>query len=97
MNQTVTVAGMGNSNPILLNLNAKPPIGLLVNVPAGVTFAGKVQVAGDPAGPWNDHDTLTNLTGSANGNIQFPVGAVRLSASACSGGTVSLSVIQSNN
>lgn len=95
MIQFVTLASMGDSAAIILNIALKPPVGLLVNVPAGVTFLGKVQVAGDPAGPWNDHDTMVNLSASANGNIEFPVGAVRLSASNCSGGTVTLTVIQS--
>src|SRR5689334_10926446 len=97
MIQTVTLASMGDSNPVLLNLTHNSKIGLLVNVPPGCIFSGKVQVGGSGSGPWNDHDTLVNLTASANGNIDFPVGAVKLSASDCRNGTVTLTVIQADS
>lgn len=96
MIKTVSLAALGNSNPVLLNLKADSKVGLLVNVPSGCTFSGKVQVGGSADGPWNDHDTLTGLTASANGNIDFPIGAVRLSASDCRNGTVTLTVIQAD-
>jgi hypothetical protein len=43
---------------------------------------------------WNNHDTMSNLASSANGNIGFPVTGVRLNLSACNGGTVTLSVME---
>ena len=52
-------------------------VGILVNVPSGVTASYTVLVSGDPQGAapkyWNPHDTLgTTQTASANGNVQYP-------------------------
>ena len=56
-------------------------IGLIATiVSGGPTYS--VQVTGDSvpnsSGNWNEHDVLTNLTQSANSNIQWPVTGIRL-------------------
>jgi hypothetical protein len=44
---------------------------------------------------WNNHDTLGSQTGSANGNIQFPVTAVTLNLNSISiGGSVTLTAME---
>jgi hypothetical protein len=44
---------------------------------------------------WNNHDTLGSQTGSANGNIQFPVTAVTLNLNSISiGGSVTLTAVE---
>lgn len=48
------------------------------------------------SGHWNAHDTLQGLTASANGNIVYPVTAVRLHPTSYSSGSATLSVIESD-
>lgn len=84
----------GSTDPVVINLRRHPQVGILVNVPNGVTFAGQVEVAGLQSGPWNTHETMGALTASANGNLEYPVGCVRLTATALTGGTVTLTVVQ---
>jgi hypothetical protein len=83
----------GISNVIPLPTGEQPPVGLLLNMSNGATANCEVDVSGYADGPWNPHDTLVAVTASANGNIAFPVGFVRLNCSALSGGAVTLTVI----
>ena len=44
---------------------------------------------------WNNHDTLGSQTGSANGDIQFPVTAVTLNLNSISiGGSVTVTAVE---
>ena len=44
---------------------------------------------------WNNHDTLGSQTGSANGNIQFPVTTVTLNLNSISiGGSVTVTAVE---
>lgn len=74
-------------------------VGLILNFSAGALATVSVQVTGDatPSGStavWNNHDYLVNETTSVNGNIIFPVTAVRLYLSAYTSGTITLYVIE---
>lgn len=93
MIQSVNLSAPGTAL-IQLDTNKNSLVGLLVNVSNGATFAGEVDVAGSPNGPWNPHDTLQNLVASANGNVAYPVAWIRLNAVTLSGGTVTLTAIQ---
>jgi hypothetical protein len=84
-------------NPAMLSNGAG--IGLILNFSTGAVATASVQVTGDPSpsttSVWNNHDTLVNQTTSANGNIAFPVTAVRLYLPAYTSGTITLDVVQS--
>lgn len=83
-------------NPALISNGAG--IALLLNFSTGAVATASVQVTGDPqpstATVWNNHDTLVNQTTSANGNIAFPVTAVRLYLPAYTSGTITLDVVE---
>jgi hypothetical protein len=72
---------------------------VLLTLSPGANMTVTVQVTGDNpinlsgGGNWNNHDTLINETGSANGNIQFPVTGIRLNTTAYVAGTATLTVI----
>ena len=95
---SVTISAAGCSAPIVLSINRSSPlVSLLVNVSSGATLSGgAVEIAGSVSGPWNNHDTLVNLTASANGNLSYPMPFVRICANSLSGGTVTLTAIQQN-
>jgi len=86
---STTLSAAGTSTSIALDTSKLPPTALLVNIPSGVTANCEVDVSGGPNGPWNAHDTLVSLTASANGNLAFPVGFVRLNCASLSGVTTS--------
>lgn len=74
-------------------------VGLILNFSSGAIATASVQVTGsqDPGSStavWNNHDYLVNETGSQNGNIIFPVTAVRLYLSAYTSGTITLDLVQ---
>ncbi len=74
-------------------------LGLICTVSPGATLQYSVQVTADPKGlpqpvNWNNHDTLVNLSGSANGNILYPVTAIRLNVTSYTSGSVNLGVAQ---
>lgn len=98
----VTQRGVGASNVIPLDLRRySQGVGLLLTVNGVLTVT--IQITGDNvqkdgyssnSGNWNNHDTLMNLTSSANGNLQFPVAALRLNVTSYTSGSVTLSIIQ---
>jgi hypothetical protein len=104
----IVMSGAGVSNATPAGVCAIDPtrmtngagVGLLLNFSSGASATASVQVTGDvpvnvtSGGLWNNHDTLVNETANANGNIQFPVTAVRLNVTAYASGTVTLTVIQ---
>ena len=102
---TVRIATQAASNIIPINLRKfSNGVGLVLTISG--TLTASVQVTGDDvqgrdyvpsAGNWNEHDTLTNLTTSDNGNLAFPVTAVRLNVSAWTSGSATLSVIESES
>jgi hypothetical protein len=84
-------------NPAMLSNGAG--VALILNFSSGAVATASVQVTGDPQPSttvvWNNHDTLVNQTTSANGNIAFPVTAVRLYLPAYTSGTITLDVVES--
>lgn len=86
---SATLSLPGVSAAVPLDTSKAPPTALLVNIPSGVTASCEVDVSGGPQGPWNPHDTLVGLTASANGNLAYPVGFVRLNCASLSGVTTS--------
>jgi hypothetical protein len=107
---SVSLSGNGNSVPILipssgirlsefrLSSSIIVSLGLICTVSSGATLTYAVQISNDPPTQaitnWNAHDTLTALNASANGNIAFPVTAIRLTVSGWSSGSVNLGVSQ---
>lgn len=105
--QKATLSAAGSSAPLLINVpngllvgqsNSIISLGLYVTLSPGASLNYTVQVSGDdPSKPivnWNNHDTLVNLTASANGNIAYPVGAVRLVVNSYTSGSVNLGIAQ---
>jgi hypothetical protein len=102
---TVTVSSQTDSPPVPINLKRyKQGCGLIVTITG--TLTASIQVTGDnvfgntyvaSSGNWNNHDTLVTLTASANGNLAFPVTAVRIHCSAYTSGSVTLSVVQAED
>lgn len=95
---TKTITAAGVSDPIPINLKRfQYGVGIVVTIPQGSTAAYDVEVTGDDPSVglvnWNKHDTLKTKTASANGNLAYPVTALRLNASAVSGSLV-ISVVQ---
>jgi hypothetical protein len=97
---SVTVSSQASSATIPVNWRAKNfGISVLCVVPSG-TLTYKVQHTGDdiydPAVTpvWKDHATLTGKTASADGNYDFPVRAVRLTVTAYTDGSVTMTLIQ---
>ena len=84
-------------NPSMLSNGAG--VALILNFSTGAVATASVQVTGDPqpstTAVWNNHDTMANQTTSANGNIAFPVTAVRLYLPAYTSGTITLDVVES--
>ena len=97
---TVSVTGVGNSNPVVIDQRIAPTnIGLAVIVTGTITYT--VQYTFDDvfangytasSGNWFNHPTLTGSS-SLNSNIAYPVTAVRLTTSAGTG-TAAMTVIQ---
>jgi len=81
--QQVQLFAAGVSTPIPIDLKMfKFGVGLLVNIPTGVSATYNVQVSGDkktsPLGVWNLHDVLQAMNASANNSLAYPVAMVRL-------------------
>jgi hypothetical protein len=92
-----------NVNPITTfspGMGAFPSwnLGLICTASAGASLTYTVQVTADQQpstnGNWNNHDTLVNLTGSANDNVAFPITGLRLNVTAFSSGSINLGVCQ---
>ena len=99
--QQVQLTAAGFSIPVPIDLKMfKFGVGLLVNIPSGVSATCNVQVSGDkrasPFGLWNLHDTLQAISTSANGSLAYPVTMVRLQVVNTSSSVlpITLSVIQ---
>ena len=101
----ISLGAAGSSLPIYILPNSAQrylpisSLGLICTVSSGASLTYKVQVTADPQGMsapqnWNDHDTIVGKTGSANGNILYPVSAVRLVVTSWISGTVNLGVAQ---
>lgn len=100
------MSAVGKSPPVVLNLtNGYTPyfgpapawaVGLIVTVSPGASLTYTVEVTADQvpssSGNWNSHDVLAAQTASANGNIAYPVTAIRLNVTAYSSGSVNLGV-----
>lgn len=73
-------------------------LGLICTVSSGANLTYTVQVTGDQvpsaSGNWNNHDTLVNLTASANGNVAYPITGIRLSVSNFVSGSINIGVVQ---
>ena len=103
---SVTIAGVSNGSAAGLcpidpqRMANGAGVSLLLTFSSGANATASVQVTGDQqpntagGGIWNNHDTLINETASANGNLQFPVTAVRLNVTAYVSGTITLTVVQ---
>ena len=94
----LTAAGTSGWIPIDLG-TFRNGVGLVATISDGGSAAYSVEVTGDrlDSAPvyWNPHDLLRDLTCAANGNLAYPVTAVRLNAATVvSGTTLQLSVIQ---
>lgn len=104
---SVTVSSATTSQAVPINLKRyKQGVGLIVTLSSGANLTVSVQVTGDnifapgytPAsGKWNNHDDLNALTASANGNLAYPVTAVRLNVTPWVGGSVTLSIVQAED
>lgn len=102
--KTVTVSSQTSSNVIPLDWRATPfSVGLMCTVPSG-TLTYKVEMTSDDiyasgfsagSAAWQDHAVITGKTASSNGNIAYPVRAIRLTVTAYTSGSVSMTVIQS--
>lgn len=104
--QSITLGANGNSAPVGLNLVGWNPVSVLVTFSQNANLTCTVQVSNDgfnqrdsrgqliPMVNWNNHDNLVNLTASANGNIYFPVVAVRLQVTNWVAGTCTVAIAQ---
>lgn len=94
---TLTLAGVSGPLPTGTPGHPMTAAGESLILTISNTATCSVQVTGDPPpynlGNWNNHDILVNQTASVNGNIGFPVTAVRLNCSAISSGSVTLSLV----
>lgn len=97
----VTKASIGASDPMRVGLKnfAGAGASLLLTITGSLTAS--VEVTGDdinkPITHWNDLDDMVGLTVSKNGNLAFPVTAVRLNVTAFSSGSATLSLVQSES
>lgn len=97
---TVSVTGVGESNPVVIDQRIAPTnIGLAVIVTGTITYTAQytfddVFANGYTAstGNWFNHPTLTGSS-SQNSNIAYPVTAVRLTTSAGTG-SAAMTIIQ---
>ena len=94
--QVVSVTGVGNSNPVVVNTNVSPvAIGLGAQVTGTATYS--VEYCFDDPGAgftnWYTSATLAAKTASAFDSCLFPVTGVRVAISAGTG-AVALTVVQ---
>lgn len=98
---TITVSALGSSTPLLVDWNLPYfAVGFGCVVSGGATLTYKVQHTFDdvlnPAvtPTWFDHSTITAQTANKDGNYAFPVAAVRLTVTAYTSGSVTLTLLQ---
>jgi len=100
--QQTTVSSQTVSSPMLVNLG-RSVCGTSLLLTINGTLTATVQVTGDASptndatGNWNDLDSMSGLTSSANGNLAYPVTAVRLNVSAWTSGKAVLTMVQNDN
>lgn len=99
--QIVVVGALGSSTPLLMDWNLPYfAVGFGCVVSAGAVLTYKIQHTFDdilnPAviPTWFDHSTVTAQTANKDGNYAFPVTAVRLTTTAYTSGTVTLTLLQ---
>lgn len=104
----IRMTNTGNSSIITLNLlNGYSPylsptpawaLGIICTVSSGGSLNYTIQITADPipssSGNWNNHDTLTSQTASANGNVAFPITGIRAVVNTYVSGSVNLGVCQ---
>lgn len=104
----VTVSSAASSSAIIPYNSDNTPVGqlgpqpiqalgMICTVSDGASLTYSVQVSCDPPNRltnWLNHDTLHSLNASQYGYVSWPVTAVRLTVSAWSSGSVTLSVTQ---
>lgn len=104
--QDVTVSSATSSAPLPVDYRAQNfQIGIGAVVSAGGVLTYKVQHTFDdvyasgynPAtGNWFDHSTLVAQTASKDGNYAFPITAVRVTVTAFTSGSVTVTFLQSS-
>ena len=101
--QIVTVGALGSSAAIPVDYRAQNfQIGFGCVVSAGGTLTYKMQHTFDdiydPAvvPTWFDHSSVIAQTVNKDGNYAFPVAAVRLTTTAYTSGTVTVTLLQSS-
>ncbi len=96
---SVTGSVQGATTPIPIDLaKFRYGVGLIATVTGSATY--DVEVTGDRPSRsafanWNKHDLMKSLSASQNGNLAYPVTAVRLYITATTG-SVTLSVVQAD-
>src|SRR5690242_4662556 len=102
----VTVSSQAASAPVPLNNLVQPfNVGIGCVISAGASLTYTVQHTFDDVfsstfnpstATWFNHDDsgLVSQTGNANGNVAFPVTAVRINVTAYTSGSVTMTVIQ---
>lgn len=95
----VSLSSISSSSPIIIGGGSASitSLGLICTLSSGAILTYSVQVTADPPNNivnWNNHDTIANLTISSNGNIAYPVTAVRLVITSYTSGSVNLGVAQ---
>ena len=102
INGEIVAPAMGGQIPVRIDLNKfrdGAGVGLLVNIGDNSSADYDIEVTGNHMATadkvWNKHDVVKAKTVSANGNLAYPVTAVRLYFRSLQG-TVTLSVIQSD-
>ena len=98
------MSGTGNSAitlvdqtaPYIMGVPVFYGVGVICTVSNGASLTYTVQITADQQpsanGNWNNHDTMVNVTTSANRNVAYPITGIRLNVSSYAGGTVHMGV-----
>lgn len=98
ISQLVTTAGA--QTPIVISMaKFRRGVGLIYTVVGTTVAVASVEVSGDnpkfAITHWNLHDLMQAMATSGNGNLAYPVSAVRLNVASLSvGGSVNFAVVQ---
>ena len=100
----VAVSSATTSAPIPLDQYISPfNVSIGVTLSAGASLTYKVQYTYDDVfsptfsaatATWFDHSTITGKTASFDGNLSFPVAAIRLNVTPYTSGTATINVMQ---
>ena len=100
----ILMSSGGTSSSVAVDLSATPlwqaapayALGFYATVSSGASLTYTVQITGDQqpsdVGYWNDHESFSSLTDSANGNVAYPITGYRLVVTNYVSGTVHLGV-----